>query len=446
MAVSMPQSHVSAASLRASYDRAVPTASLAYPATLPSHDDDDDVAPAVGAVPPATLADASDDALQAPSVNAMSELYRQVQTIYKNVKETGDRIRRSNDGPVSTTSPNDDSRGGEHSFGAVVPPLAQKKGRGRSPQTAAPRKPWGYNAPRREPSPKPSGQPSTPRTQPRVAGRSVTPLRDAEEGVVKPGMKPPLAQRSPVRGPSKNRHVVEPVLDMSPAAKPIGPRSRSAGDRAAPQPHSTTPPTATKLPRVAMLAKKTPPRSETPEAPRAALTALEATVAKLVGEMASISGKLSTVEAENERLSADNEKLSRQVSELMQARDADKRSARLAEQQRTEEIMNLGSQVQFAIAWIQQVDRHITTNDECDDDDDDAGHATASSTEGSREHLRSTAMPMADNTTPQSNTSSAATASSSAVSDSVVVRRLDMSSDDAVKRLPPSPPVQLHQQ
>jgi hypothetical protein len=247
---------------------------------------------------------------------AMQELYRQVKTIYRNVKEAGAR------GAPSTPTPRGEPK-----------PMRE-----RSPVPVPDRRPWGYATPVRRPSP----------TTPRTTARSASAPLERHEAAP----KPPLGGHDTHRP----RTETEPRLLVTRY-------ERRTPDR---------------------VPAKQPPVAQPPE------------LSELRTRIETLEGALQTEKAFRESLQSELESMRRslETNMEMQARYADEHKVA---------YMSLSSQVQFAMAWIQQVDSHIA---EADDE------------------------PEAIPSRPPS---------------SSVSRRLDMNTSDTsgTHRLPPGPPLTL---
>ena len=301
--------------------------------------------------------------------HAMSELYKQVQTIYRSVKEAG---RPASPDTPATAGSAASSAPDSH---RVVRPMTGAAARGRSPVPIPERKPWGYASPARRPSPA-----STPRTQ----GRAVTPMAvdEREAHVTKP--------QQPVTSTRRNTPPSKPQL--APTAVPVArnkPSPTAAARKPSPVNHprrgsSPLPPAGPSAPR----SRAASPASVAP----AAITELEKRVAALEDALADSNLAREGLER----------RLREQDAAVHATLDRVEERAMSAESH----ALSLASQVQFAIAWIRQVDNHIA--DEREDID----------------------------RTPPASVGNATDA------DASVSRRLDMS-EDAASRLPPSPPMHL---
>jgi hypothetical protein len=281
-----------------------------------------------------------------------------------------------------------------------------------------------------------------PQGTPRPAVRSVTPLLDAASlkptatGLAKPttaafkptvtGLKPPLSAKTvPKRSPSADK----PPMGVT-RVKPQQVLATAAAKPAA------TPATARKAAMPSTAGRK---RDDSDAA------------------MATVLARLGALEAETAALRGDNVALRDEVAVLRAAQnDTDAaRAAEAAERaggvdaafeaRTTENLMNLNSQVQFAIAWIQQVDRHLS--------DTAAGGASRYSDEDATTvtdyspHDDATPITVTEDLSHHSSHMSPAGGAGLGSA----ARRLDMSTDSGSRpqsrsRLPPSPPVALHQE
>lgn len=317
----------------------------------------------------------SDNNTSGADAAAMQQLYRQVQSIYRNVKEAGSRHHR--DVVPIEASPEPSTLDVSGAEGKTM-----ARGRTAAPSTDR-RKPWGYNTPVRRPSP---------------AG-----ARGAA-----PAVRTPSPAAAAVRTPSPaTPRVVGPMPLTAPRAQ-RGPKDAvQLAPTATPAPFVRPSPKKTDGPALPLRGALPSPRRAEPSIGEERLASLEKKVHELEASL----------ERSHERNAALESKLTACVNELRQQHAG----LQGAVNQHDETLLSLSSQVAFAIAWIQQVDNHITT----DHGASGADHGEAGGYHATSGHHDSSVMSSVES----------------------VSRRLEMATDPSpntsASRLPPAPPISL---